>query len=46
MIDYATEYAKAVVSGKKEMACKAEVLVCKRHLNDLERAKKHQEARC
>lgn len=43
MRDYATEYAKAVVSGKKEMACKAEVLVCKRHLQDIERAKKHQD---
>ena len=37
MIDYATEYAKAVVSGKKEMACKAEIQACQRHLKDLER---------
>ena len=35
--DYATEYAKAVVSGKKEMACKAEIQACQRHLNDLKR---------
>ena len=35
--DYATEYAKAVVSGKKEFACKAEIAVCKRHLEDLKR---------
>lgn len=35
--DYATEYAKAVVSGKKECACKAEILACKRHLADLKR---------
>ena len=37
MIDYATEYARAVVSGKKEMACKAEIQACQRHLNDLKR---------
>lgn len=35
--DYATEYAKAVVSGKKELACQAEILACKRHLDDLKR---------
>lgn len=35
--DYATEYAMAVVSGKKEMACKAEIQACQRHLNDLKR---------
>lgn len=34
--DYATEYAKAVVSGKKEYACKAEIQACQRHLKDLE----------
>ena len=37
MVDYATEYARAVVSGKKEMACKAEIQACQRHLNDLKR---------
>lgn len=37
MIDYATEYAQAVVSGKKQMACKAEIQACQRHLNDLKR---------
>lgn len=37
--DYATEYAKAVVAGKKEYACNAEIQACKRHLADLERAK-------
>lgn len=37
MIDYATEYARAVVSGKKERACKAEIQACKRHLDDLKR---------
>lgn len=36
-IDYATQYAKAVVAGKKEKACKAEVQACQRHLNDLKR---------
>lgn len=35
--DPATEYARAVVSGKKEMACKAEIAACRRHLHDLER---------
>jgi len=39
MVDYATEYAKAVVAGKKQMACKAEIQACQRHLNDLQRAK-------
>lgn len=38
MIDYATEYARAVVAGKKECACKAEIQACKRHLNDLQRS--------
>lgn len=37
MVDYATEYAKAVVAGKKEYACKAEYQACKRHLDDLQR---------
>ena len=37
MVDYATEYAKAVVSGKKEMCCKAEIQACQRHLDDLKR---------
>lgn len=37
MVDSVTEYARAVVSGKKERACKAEILACKRHLSDLER---------
>lgn len=37
VIDYATEYARAVVAGKKEMACKAEIQACQRHLNDLKR---------
>lgn len=37
VIDYATEYALAVVSGKKEYACKAEIDACKRHLADLKR---------
>lgn len=36
MVDYATEYAKAVVAGKK-IACKAEIDACKRHLADLKR---------
>ena len=38
MVDYATEYAKAVVAGKKQYACKAEIKACKRHLDDLKRA--------
>lgn len=37
MRDYATEYAEAVVSGKKELACKAEIQACQRHLDDLKR---------
>lgn len=37
MVDYATEYAKAVVAGKKEKVCIAELQACKRHLKDLER---------
>lgn len=37
MVDYATEYAMAVVAGKKERACKAEIQACQRHLNDLKR---------
>lgn len=37
MIDYATEYALAVVSGKKECVCKAELQACERHLRDLNR---------
>lgn len=36
-IDYATEYATAVVNGKKELACKAEIQACQRHLDDLKR---------
>lgn len=36
MIDYATEYALAVVNGKK-ISCKAEIDACKRHLADLQR---------
>lgn len=36
--DYATEYAKAVVVGKKEKACRAEIQACQRHLNDLKRS--------
>lgn len=35
--DPVTEYALAVVNGKKELACKAEIDACKRHLHDLER---------
>ena len=35
--DSTTEYARAVVEGRKEMACKAEVQACQRHLNDLTR---------
>lgn len=35
--DYATDYARAVVAGKKELACKAEIAACKRHLADLKR---------
>lgn len=37
-MDYATEYAEEVVSGKKEMACKAEIMACQRHLHDLQRS--------
>lgn len=41
-IDFATKYAKQVVNGEK-MACEAEINVCKRHLKDLERARKHED---
>ena len=37
VIDYATEYAKAVIAGKKEYACKAEIQACQRHLDDMKR---------
>lgn len=36
-LDFATAYAEAVVAGKKECACKAEIQACKRHLDDLQR---------
>ena len=35
--DPVTAYARAVVAGEKELACKAEVAACRRHLHDLER---------
>ena len=37
MRDYATEYAEAVVAGKKEKCCKAEIQACMRFLKDKER---------
>ena len=38
MLDEVTQYAKDVLEGKY-ITCKATKLACKRHLNDLERAK-------
>lgn len=38
MLDEVTQYAKDVLEGKY-ITCKAAKLACKRHLNDLERAK-------
>ena len=36
-VDHTTEYARAVVNGKKKPVCKAELAACRRHLKDLKR---------